>query len=314
MLLLEGDSLRKYNLNQLHWIEYGSLKMSVQANPDGEDFVFVKDDSEKHKDKFYKVADPKQRHELARFFFAKTAPLGSELIEIDYPKIGKGWAYRTLKEGLYLEHLVADANGIIQIPGLPPVYERQIDGKTYVDVPHPDVFNAYIGRKLFLSYTSTQYKRFAGEIPSRTYAEFISNDRFAVANVKSHVHDFMHDIFGHVVVVAAVYEHPLWKKTVYITKGVFALYQSIWNGQLGYYKDRELNEKADDVLMSLGFWEQAANYSGISRANSQEVLDKRIAALADTYLPLISKGEVKLHALEAEVARVLAEEAAKKSK
>jgi hypothetical protein len=297
-LLLSNEAFTRSQRSNAIWIEYGSAKLTVRANYTGDHQVILLQN-----DATYVITDAEQKRSLENFFYSRLAPRHSEPVTINYPRTGPALAYRVRKkDSIYTKSLKPDQNGVVQIPGLPPIYIHEINGEEYVDVPHPDVFNAYIGRNYFYPYTAKSHARFPGEITADEYALITSYDRFpiALADVDSSL--FLHDVFGHALIMAVVNNHPIWKLTVEVAKRAFAVKNLIYRSKIPPIQAQGYLREADHILSELGIWETAANASIIDRARTQDDVTNTVDKLIATVRPILDQAQLRIESLEAAVA------------
>jgi len=299
--LLTAQEYLWYEDSLWHWVDYGQAQLTVRHNLTGPNQVILREGNNR-----FEVTNPEQRKVLSNYFFTHTAPKGTTAVLIDYPKIGQGLAYRTPKEeNLYVKNLKADSGGVIQVPGLPPIYERQINGKTYVDIPHPDVFNAYLGRDFFMPYSSNHNSRFAGEIPSGVYANIASYDRFPLAVVNVELATLTHDTIGHALMMALLHDHTVWTRTVSVLKRAIAIRNAIGKKKMGPSRAQDY-ETDSKLIMNwlLTAWEGAVNGSGISGARTEQEVKSILGKVEAELEPAIVNAENEVDAMEGEFAKI----------
>lgn len=208
--------------------------------------------------------------------YPQVVPRNSEVVIVDYPKVGKGFAYRfTKKDNFYAKKFTANSDGVIQIPGLPPIYEQTIDGQVYTYMPHIDVYNAYLGRYFFVPYTSSDDEP---TIDPELYWRIISYDQYPIAIVNWDVTSLTHDMFAHGLLMAIMKDHPVWKKTVDIVKRALAAKDSLGTAPLTARMKKSYLKTIEMVFNLLTIWEVAANDAKIYKATTIAERDQIVAA------------------------------------
>lgn len=244
----------------------------------------------------------KAMHLCEKWMYPQIVPAYSKIVVNDYPKVGKAVAYRFPKADNYFARpLRANKDGIIQIPGLPPIYERTIRGRVYVDLPHLDVFNAYIGRHFFVPYTTVTQDLI---IPEAIFWRIISFDQYPIAITTSEISGLTHDQLGHGIVMAVMHDHPAWKKTVDIVNRIFAVEDEVKKSNLSRTEKRKFLERAKYMFLYLNVWEAASvNTNEIRFAQTRAQLNRAIEETEQLLNRSLIPGEQKLKQLEADLRR-----------
>lgn len=297
-LIAEQDrSIVSENLG-VPWVQVGEWEIVEISTPRNRlSTIFLK-----RADQIFEVIGTEHRNKLLLTFYLNRKEMSPKLVTFSNGYTGIAYQHSKF---IYSHHLTPNAEGVFQLPGLPPLNFYDVDGVKNVDIPHPMVFNSFIGHDFFVPYTMVS----VFYIENLTYARVISNGQFPIQAVSKAViseSDYEHDMIGHGLVMALARELPVWRETVDIAKRYFSISDNI--NTLGFAS--RVTEKLEDDLgaaltFSVGVWEKAVHEDFIKfKHGDLASVTTSMASLQQYLAPKLAKAEVFIRRAEVEWQRL----------
>lgn len=284
---------------QRQWVKYedGEISLNVEINSPTK-VIFKKEN------KLFEVVDAKQAEELMQFFYLNLSYESMQVISKIFKDKKVGIAYRVARSGddanIYAEGMTMKEK-ILQLPKLPPFEVVQLNGIDYLEIPHPDIFNYYLGYDFFVTYLEDKKTGiFEGEL----YSRIISTGHFPIMIADGT--SYTHDIIGHGLIMAIMHDQNAWLKTVEYTSKAYNLIDTL---HLTFAKREQrdaivaIAQKLKHVIgVVIAPWEWHTN--GNFRKVTREGIPTTIKIIEDEMVDPLKRAKRLLEEVDAELVKL----------